>query len=629
MADDSSSQTVGPNAWLVDEMYEQYLADPPSVSESWREFFADYRPDEPAHAGRGHGPGRHRGTRAAPAAPAPPPAAATAAPAAGRRPAPEPAAEAPGEPLRGAAARIVANMEASLDVPTATSFREVPAKLLEVNRTRHQRLPGPHPRRQGQLHPPHRLRRGAGHRRRRAGDERAPSSRTADGKPARRPPRARRPGPRRRRGEVRRHAARCWCPCIKDADTLDFRGLLDAPTRTSSARSAPTSSRPTTSPAPRSRLTNPGTIGTVQSVPRLMPGQGVIVGVGAIDYPAEYQGADPRHAGRPRRVEGHHDHLHLRPPHHPGRRVGAVPQAGPRAAARRGRLLRRHLPLDRRALRGRASGAATSTRSTASRRMLEKQMQVEHAHQHAPGARPPHRRPRPAGGRRARTCTPSSTPPPTGSPSGTSTASSSPAASAGRDAHAARRHPRTCCATPTAARSASSTCTSRSPTEKRWIQEQVEGVDTELDARRAAPHPRAAQRGRGVREVPRHQVRRPEALRHRGRRVAPSRILDARPRRGRRRRPRRGRHGHGPPRPAQRAGQHRGQALRPALQGVRGQRRPRVHPGLGRREVPPRPDGQVRQPRRQRPSRSSWPPTRRTSRPSTRSSWAWPGPSRT
>jgi multifunctional 2-oxoglutarate metabolism enzyme len=33
----------------------------------------------------------------------------------------------------------------------------------------------------------------------------------------------------------------------------------------------------------------------VQSVPRLMPGQGVIVGVGTIDYPAEWQGADPAH----------------------------------------------------------------------------------------------------------------------------------------------------------------------------------------------------------------------------------------------------------------------------------------------------------------------------------------------
>ena len=38
------------------------------------------------------------------------------------------------EPLRGAAARTVENMEASLGVPTATSVRVVPAKLLEVNR---------------------------------------------------------------------------------------------------------------------------------------------------------------------------------------------------------------------------------------------------------------------------------------------------------------------------------------------------------------------------------------------------------------------------------------------------------------------------------------------------------------
>src|SRR5690606_33697044 len=40
-------------------------------------------------------------------------------------------------------------------------------------------------------------------------------------------------------------------------------------------------------------LTNPGTVGTVQSVPRLMPGQGVIVGVGTIDYPTAFQAADP------------------------------------------------------------------------------------------------------------------------------------------------------------------------------------------------------------------------------------------------------------------------------------------------------------------------------------------------
>jgi 2-oxoglutarate dehydrogenase E1 component len=38
-------------------------------------------------------------------------------------------------------------------------------------------------------------------------------------------------------------------------------------------------------------LTNPGTIGTVHSVPRLVQNQGLIIGVGAMDYPAEFQGA--------------------------------------------------------------------------------------------------------------------------------------------------------------------------------------------------------------------------------------------------------------------------------------------------------------------------------------------------
>ena len=38
-------------------------------------------------------------------------------------------------------------------------------------------------------------------------------------------------------------------------------------------------------------ITNPGTLGTVHSVPRLVQGQGLILGVGALDYPAEFHGA--------------------------------------------------------------------------------------------------------------------------------------------------------------------------------------------------------------------------------------------------------------------------------------------------------------------------------------------------
>src|SRR3989454_8771775 len=40
-------------------------------------------------------------------------------------------------------------------------------------------------------------------------------------------------------------------------------------------------------------LTNPGTIGTVASTPRLMAGQSVIIATGAIEYPAEYQSIAP------------------------------------------------------------------------------------------------------------------------------------------------------------------------------------------------------------------------------------------------------------------------------------------------------------------------------------------------
>ena len=49
MADEPATPTVGPNEWLVDEMYDQYREDPNSVSASWREFFADYRPEAPEH----------------------------------------------------------------------------------------------------------------------------------------------------------------------------------------------------------------------------------------------------------------------------------------------------------------------------------------------------------------------------------------------------------------------------------------------------------------------------------------------------------------------------------------------------------------------------------------------------
>ena len=44
MSSSSPTAQFGPNEWLVDEMYQRYLADPSSVDKAWHEFFADYAP---------------------------------------------------------------------------------------------------------------------------------------------------------------------------------------------------------------------------------------------------------------------------------------------------------------------------------------------------------------------------------------------------------------------------------------------------------------------------------------------------------------------------------------------------------------------------------------------------------
>jgi 2-oxoglutarate dehydrogenase E1 component len=80
-------------------------------------------------------------------------------------------------------------------------------------------------------------------------------------------------------------------PSIKAADTLDFKRFWisyeDLVHKARTNRLVPDDFSGTTA-----TLTNPGTIGTSQSVPRLMPGQGVIIGVGAINYPPEFQASD-------------------------------------------------------------------------------------------------------------------------------------------------------------------------------------------------------------------------------------------------------------------------------------------------------------------------------------------------
>ena len=81
-------------------------------------------------------------------------------------------------------------------------------------------------------------------------------------------------------------------PCVRDADTLGFEAFWaayeDKITKVRDGALTPDDFAGTTV-----TLTNPGTIGTVQSVPRLMVGQGAIIGVGAIGYGNEFEGADP------------------------------------------------------------------------------------------------------------------------------------------------------------------------------------------------------------------------------------------------------------------------------------------------------------------------------------------------
>ncbi|MEU1757121.1 multifunctional oxoglutarate decarboxylase/oxoglutarate dehydrogenase thiamine pyrophosphate-binding subunit/dihydrolipoyllysine-residue succinyltransferase subunit [Micromonospora matsumotoense] len=352
---DNPLADFGPNEWIVDDMYQRYLADPTSVDPAWHDFFADYRPGAgttaPPDDATAPGAVRAAGDRAeagtvagtptpptaqagkptatggtAPAAKSATPAATVpvpraASPSAGKPSAsgvktPAAAAKAPapdGEvsggtgaaagatsgsgaagdqataartvPLRGVAARIVQNMNSSLDVPTATSVRAVPAKLLVDNRIviNNHLARG----RGGKVSFTHLIgwalvRAVVAH------PEMNNSYAEVDGKPALVQPEhvnlgiaidlARPDGTRT-----------LVVPSIKKCESMDFRQFWQA--YEDLVRRARRGELTMEDHADATlSLTNPGGIGTVHSVPRLMPGQSAIVGVGAMDYPAPYSG---------------------------------------------------------------------------------------------------------------------------------------------------------------------------------------------------------------------------------------------------------------------------------------------------------------------------------------------------
>ena len=299
----TAGSDFGANSWLVEEMYEKFVHDPGSVGDQWQEFFADYRATAPSVAAAAAASPAVRAVAQAHRAPseadlaAPTAATHTAAPAPEAAPQEaaakpkqdtEPAEEA-GKPIRGAGAAIVRNMEASLEVPTATSFRNVPAKLLEVNR---KVINGFRSRSgQGKISFTHLI----GWAVVRAIADAVPNMKNGylegeDGKP------------RLVENdhvnmalavdvEKKDGSRTLLTPIIRDADALDFAGFLASYDEL--IRKVKTNKLTVDDfMGANVSLTNPGTIGTVQSVPRLMPGQGLIVGVGSIDFPAEFEGAD-------------------------------------------------------------------------------------------------------------------------------------------------------------------------------------------------------------------------------------------------------------------------------------------------------------------------------------------------
>ncbi len=317
----STSSPFGQNEWLVEEMYRKFRDDPSSVDPSWHEFLVDYNPEpvqaetaEPSSTGNG------KAAPTAPPEPAPaPPAkpqqsnsqtkssapakadktdkapAKESAPAKGKsKPAAKPAkpaakaaeaAEDATQVLRGAAAAIVKNMNTSLEVPTATSVRAIPAKVMIDNRI----VANNHLKRTrgGKISFTHLL----GYALVQAVKSYPNMNRhfaEIDGKPNVVTPAHTNLGLAidLQSGDKRTLVV----AAIKNCETMGFGQFIaayeDIVRRARDGKlTAEDFSGVTIS------LTNPGTIGTVHSVPRLMAGQGTIVGVGAMEYPAEFQGA--------------------------------------------------------------------------------------------------------------------------------------------------------------------------------------------------------------------------------------------------------------------------------------------------------------------------------------------------
>ncbi|MGK5448031.1 multifunctional oxoglutarate decarboxylase/oxoglutarate dehydrogenase thiamine pyrophosphate-binding subunit/dihydrolipoyllysine-residue succinyltransferase subunit [Streptomyces radiopugnans] len=321
----SPAAGFGANEWLVDEIYQQYLQDPNSVDRAWWDFFADYKPGQAAGGAAAPSASKPAGEPQASQAPQPRQTAPAAKTPAGRiaepaepaakaaPPRSEPAKAAPAKsepagkaapaksesagsgdgraagpeyvPLRGPSAAVARNMNASLELPTATSVRAIPVKLLIDNRiviNNHLKRA-----RGGKVSFTHLI----GYAMVQA-LKAMPSMNWSytekDGKPTLVKPDHVNLGLAidlvKPNGDRQLVVA-----AIKKAETLTFfefwQAYEDIVRRARNNKLTMEDFSGVTA-----SLTNPGGIGTVHSVPRLMPGQGLIIGVGAMEYPAEFQG---------------------------------------------------------------------------------------------------------------------------------------------------------------------------------------------------------------------------------------------------------------------------------------------------------------------------------------------------
>jgi 2-oxoglutarate decarboxylase len=269
MSENFNQSSFGPNTWLIDEMYRLFLDNPSSVSESWKEFLKDYKPVsqniEPVKT--------------------------AAIPSQKAKSSTEKMTQPPPdtEPLVGFAARIAENMNDSLSIPTATSTRIIPVKVMEENRriinlyladTKGGKISFTHIiawailkalkimpvmtisyleiEQKAYKVKPQQINFGL-----------AVDIQKKDG------------------------SRSLIVPNIKQAEQYDFNGFFSAYNellrKVKMNEIEPDDFLNTTV-----SLTNPGMIGTVHSLPRLMVGQSCIIATGAIDYPAEYHAVDPK-----------------------------------------------------------------------------------------------------------------------------------------------------------------------------------------------------------------------------------------------------------------------------------------------------------------------------------------------